>query len=382
YNLNAMMRKRYEELMDARAFNEWLQNRQLKRQGEEYADVMGRMAEMVNRRIPQLRWAGAERRQVLRAAQQVLESFEEGEPLNLPLPDRRVSTYVQSHFYLDEFPQPHKLGARLEDDYVSADDGYQGRPFPQLKRPSFLGPGPDTESEGDPDEAFRQGRVRRAEAATSSPAEQQRQRTHCGIGQAVRQFGFRNAELAAAATSRGGAADCRAQEVERAAAQDIETFAAEQAAEGGELVALLAEAGTQTAEAAAAEAAGGGILGGLAAAAEGVGAAAAAAFPIAEKLHMTTSVTTGGAAALAGGAAYGLYQGGRWLLSGNGGDAASSSGGEFPDVRTLNGMQQGTPQERVSLQQRRVQQPMVSRLNSSEDDAPMAQQQAQPRPQV
>ena len=32
---------------------------------------MGRMTETVNRRVPQLRWAGAERRQVLRAAQQV-----------------------------------------------------------------------------------------------------------------------------------------------------------------------------------------------------------------------------------------------------------------------------------------------------------------------
>ena len=140
---------------------------------------------------------------------------------------------------------------------------------------------------------------------------------------------------------------------------------------------MLAEAGAQTAEAAAAEAAGGGILGGLAAAggaaAEGAGAAAAAAFPIAEGLGMAAGVATGGAAALAGGAAYGLYQGG-----GNGG--ASSSGSEFPDVRTLNGMQQGTPQERISLQQPRVQQPMVSRLNSSEDDAPMAQQRAQPGP--
>ena len=29
-------------MLDARAFNEWLQNRQLKRQGEEYADAMGR----------------------------------------------------------------------------------------------------------------------------------------------------------------------------------------------------------------------------------------------------------------------------------------------------------------------------------------------------
>ena len=75
YNLNALMRRRYEELMDAKAFNEWLQNRQLKRQGEEYADAMGRMAEAVNRRVPQLRWAGAERRQVLRAAQQVAARY-------------------------------------------------------------------------------------------------------------------------------------------------------------------------------------------------------------------------------------------------------------------------------------------------------------------
>ena len=35
----------------------------------------------------------------------MLEYIEEGEPLKLPLPDRRVSVYVQSHFYLDEFPQ-------------------------------------------------------------------------------------------------------------------------------------------------------------------------------------------------------------------------------------------------------------------------------------
>ena len=100
-----------------------------------------------------------------------------------------------------------------------------------------------------------------------------------------------------------------------------------------------------------------------------MGAAAAAAFPIAEGLGMAAGVATGGAAALAGGAAYGLYQGGRWLLSGNGGDAASSSGGEFQDLRTLNGVQQGTPQERFSVQQPRVQQPMVSRLNSSDGSA-------------
>ena len=95
---------------------------------------------------------------------QALEYIEEGEPLKLSLPNRRVSTYVQSHFYLDEFsqsepldenPRPHtQLDAQLEDDYV-ADDGYQGRPFPQLRRPSFLGPDLDTDSEDGPDETFR-----------------------------------------------------------------------------------------------------------------------------------------------------------------------------------------------------------------------------------
>ena len=75
YNLNALMRKRYEELMDAKAFNEWVANRRLKQEGEDYADAMGRAAEAVNRRVPQLRWAGAERRQVLRAAQQVAAPY-------------------------------------------------------------------------------------------------------------------------------------------------------------------------------------------------------------------------------------------------------------------------------------------------------------------
>ena len=74
YNLNAMMRRRYEELMDARAFNQWLADRRLKQEGEDYADAMGRVTEAVNRRVPQLRWAGAERRQVLRAGDQMVRN--------------------------------------------------------------------------------------------------------------------------------------------------------------------------------------------------------------------------------------------------------------------------------------------------------------------
>ena len=57
-----------------------------------------------------------------------------------------------------------------------------------------------------------------------------------------------------------------------------------------------------------------------------------------------------------------------------------------PDIRTLNNMQQGAPQQQISLRQPRaqprVQQPMVSRMDAESDDAPMAQQQSQPRPQV
>ena len=66
----------------------------------------------------------------------------------------------------------------------------------------------------------------------------------------------------------------------------------------------------------------------------------------------------------------------------DGGDAAVSSEDQAPDVRTLNNMQQGALQQQVSLRAPRVQQPMVSRMDADSDDAPMAQQQSQPRPQV
>ena len=367
---------------------------------------------------------------------EVLAFINEGEPLNFPLPNRKATIYTSSHFFLDEFPQsteplvdnprPHTdLGAAVEGDFYSADeDGYRGRAFPQVRRPNFLGPGSDTDTE---DESFRRngfdGAPRPPPAGQASSSTSGRlgeaglqgaetiiAAGAAGIGAAVDSFAHRNAARAADALERrflpprsGPSpqiigrpneteelivrAGQRAQDVERAAAQDIEQFAAEQAAaEGGELVPLLAETaevGTQTA--AAAEA-GGGLLGGLAAfggaAGEAAGGAAAAAFPVAEGLGLAAGVATGGAAALAGGVALGLYEGGRWLLGGNGGDAApASSGSESADVRTINNMQQGAPQERFSVRQPRVRQPMVVSI-SSEDDAPMAQQQEQPSSQV
>ena len=53
------------------AFNEWLSNRRLRQEGETYADELGRMTEAVNRRIPQLRYAPAERAGVHRMARDV-----------------------------------------------------------------------------------------------------------------------------------------------------------------------------------------------------------------------------------------------------------------------------------------------------------------------
>ena len=148
---------------------------------------------------------------------------------------------------------------------------------------------------------------------------------------------------------------------------------------GGAMLAGRSEAGTQTEPPR-----GSGVAAAAGGALEGV-RAGASAFPTARNIGRAGGAAVGGLGAaalgLGMGAVGGAYQGARYMLGG--GDAASSSGSEFQDVRTLNGMQQGAPQERISVRQPRVQQPiMVSRLNSSEDDAPAAQQQEQPRPQV
>ena len=59
------------ELVKARAFNEWLENRRIRKEGEEYTDAVGRLTDTVNRRLPQLRYALAERAGVRRAARDV-----------------------------------------------------------------------------------------------------------------------------------------------------------------------------------------------------------------------------------------------------------------------------------------------------------------------
>ena len=71
YNLTPLLYKRHQQLIDARAFSDWLAKRRERQEGEAYADELGRMTDVVNRRIPQLRWSPAERAGVRRVARDV-----------------------------------------------------------------------------------------------------------------------------------------------------------------------------------------------------------------------------------------------------------------------------------------------------------------------
>ena len=253
----------------------------------------------------------------------------------LDLPNRKASIYTSSHWYLEDYPNapepvsetplPHTTlnpAAAFE----TADEGYDGVPFPrpprEFTRPSFL---PDSDDGGtDPGQALRNdglnpprpptlgGRMREsgiqaAEAIVAGGA--------AGAAAAVRSVSENQTMLAL----RGGGdwldrtlriprrppglapqiigrpsevepllerAGQRAAEVERAAAQDIESFASQQLAEAeaSEGFATAAEAAAGAAEAAAA-AEGGGMLAAL-----GEGALAAAG---------TVGAATGGLAVAA-----------------------------------------------------------------------------------
>ena len=94
----------------------------------------------------------------------LLGFIQEGEPLNLELPNRKASIYTSSHFYLDDYPNapepisdapmPHtQLNPAAS--FETADEGYEGVPFPRPPREftSFL---PDSDDGGmDPGQALR-----------------------------------------------------------------------------------------------------------------------------------------------------------------------------------------------------------------------------------
>ena len=64
YNLNPLLRRRHQQLVEAQAFNQWLSDRRLRQDGETYADELGRMTEAVKPADPAiaLRPGGASRR--------------------------------------------------------------------------------------------------------------------------------------------------------------------------------------------------------------------------------------------------------------------------------------------------------------------------------
>ena len=64
YNLQPLLLKRYRELEEARAFNNWLGERRQAQEGQRHLDDVSRLTEAVHRQVPQLRYARAERRGV------------------------------------------------------------------------------------------------------------------------------------------------------------------------------------------------------------------------------------------------------------------------------------------------------------------------------
>ena len=70
YNLQPLLLKRYRELEEARAFNNWLGERRQAQEGQRHLDDV---TEAVHRQVPQLRYARAERRGVEQAADEVAQ---------------------------------------------------------------------------------------------------------------------------------------------------------------------------------------------------------------------------------------------------------------------------------------------------------------------
>ena len=242
-----------------------------------------------------------------------------------------------------------------------------------------------------------------------------------------RTFGFRNATRAANAVEQrvfpqiiGRPTDAqrvieqagqRTQEIQRAAAQDIEQFVAEQAAaETADITPFLAETG-----AAAGEAAGVGaleVLGGAVGAPEvaipaaiglaagaggalvaGVGRSLPAEHLKEQELALPPSQRPATWAELEGPLWAGLGPQ-RWAWALAQWAARTKARGtcwEATPAMAVRQIKRQTSERSTTCSkgprrqpraQPRVQQPMVSRMNAGSDDAPMAQQQSQPRPQV
>ena len=342
---------------------------------------------------------------------QVLGYIQEGEPLTLDLPNRKASIYTSSHFYLDDYPNapepvsetplPH-TSLNPAAAFETADEGYSGTPFPrpprEFTRPSFL---PDSDDGGmDPGQALRNDGLNPPRPPT--------------LGGRLRESGIQAAETVIAGAAAGAAAATRsvtenqtmlalrgggdwldrtlriprrppglapppdevpapqiigrpseveplleragqkAAEVERQAAQDIESFASQQLAEAeaSEGFATAAEAAAGAAEAAAAAEAGGGALAllgeGALATAGAVGAA-------------TGGLAVAGAGAALVGTAWAIEGGlnaashlmGWGAATGGGTDSDASRPSMTTDVQTLNGTQESGAVDHYFIQEQR-----------------------------
>ena len=358
---------------------------------------------------------------------QVLGYITEGEPLDLPLPNRKASIYTSSHFYLDDYPnapepisdapRPHTTinpAAAFE----TADEGYSGTPFPRpprdFTRPSFL---PDSDDGGmDPGQALRNdglnpprpptlgGRLREsgiqaaetiiaggaagAAAATRSVAENQTFNILRGGGdwldrtlriprrppglapppdEPPPQIIGRPSEVEPLLERAGQ----RAAEVERQAAQDIEAFASQQLAEAeaSEGFATAAEAAAAGAEAATAAEAGGGalaLLGEGALATAGTVGAAAGGLAVAS----AGAALVGTAWAIEGGLNAASHMMGWGAAAGGGTDSDASRASRATDVQTLNQMQESGAVDHFQVQElRRQQRPQVFSRRRSRSNA-------------
>ena len=352
------------ELEEAQAFNAWLGERRLAQEGQRRLDDVSRLTEAVRRQVPQLCYARAERRGVERAAGEVAALLDQ--------PDRKATTFVTSHFYLDDFvqssedPNPQPL---------------QHTPLRAIPEEGFRTPAEAT----DEDLArMRQGGGNRfgeddlagdpeADALTNNgqgpPSITGRLRSAADGAQAAADLvGAGAAGLAAVQAFRSqlpqdaaeyvrprpgpqpqpppqiigrpddverllDEAGQRAQEVERGAAQAIEETAAV-AAEEGEVAVAAKGVGGGFGPGAAALAPTAGEVAGAMAATAGVGAAA----------------TAGLAVRLAGGAAYGLARGTGWVLENTlFRPQQGSEDAAVQDVRSANNMNDATQPQHFTL---------------------------------
>ena len=345
---------------------------------------------------------------------QVLGYVAEGEPLDIPLPNRKASIYTSSHWYLDDYPnapEPTSEAPLPQTQlnpaaaFETADEGYDGVPFPrpprEFTRPSFL---PDSDDGGmDAGQALRNDGLNPRRPPT--------------LGRRLRESGIQAAETIIAGGAAGAAAASqsfaesrtfnalrggedwldrtlriprrppglgpppdevpppqiigrpseveplleragqRAAEVERAAAQDIEQFATQQLAEAeaSEGFATAAEAAAAGAEAATAAEAGGGalaLLGEGALAAAGTVGAAAGGLAVAS----AGAALVGTAWAIEGGLNAASHMMGWGAATGGGTDSDASRASRATDVQTLNGMQESGAVDHFQVQELRRQQ--------------------------